>query len=84
MPGRILQVGYDDLVADPQAVGKRVAEYCGLSYEASIADVERGSGRVATASAALARQGVRRDRGQVWKHYEAHLRPLAEALRPLY
>lgn len=84
MPGRILQVSYDDLVADPQAVGRRVAEYCGLSYQASMAEVERESGRVATASAALARQGVRRDRGQVWKHYQAHLRPLAEGLRSLY
>ncbi|MBA3930058.1 MAG: sulfotransferase family protein [Xanthomonas sp.] len=83
LPGRILQVNYDELVSAPDAVGQRVAEYCGLSYQASIADVSRSGGRVATASAALARQGIRRDRGMVWRHYEAQLQPLRVGLSPL-
>ena len=84
LPGRILQVDYDELVSAPDEVGQRVAEYCGLSYQASIADVSRSSGRVATASAALARQGIRRDRGMVWRNYEAQLAPLKSGLSSLY
>lgn len=83
LPGRVLQVRYDELVAAPDAVGQRVAEYCGLRYEQSIADVSRSSGRVATASAALARQGFRRDRGMVWRNYESHLDTLKAGLATL-
>ena len=84
LPGRILQVDYDELVSAPDVVGQRVAEYCGLSYQPSIADVSRSSGRVATASAALARQGIRRDRGMVWRNYEAQLVPLRTGLSSFY
>lgn len=84
LPGRILQVSYDDLVAAPEVVGQHVAEYCGLAYQSSIADVSRSSGRVATASAALAREGIRRDRGMVWRNYEARLAPLRAGLSSFY
>ena len=83
LPGRILQVNYDELVSAPDVVGQRVADFCGLSYQASIADVSRSTGRVATASAALARQGIRRDRGMVWRNYETQLGPLQAGLSAL-
>lgn len=83
LPGRILQVSYDELVTAPDVVGQRVAEYCGLQYQASISDVGRSTGRVATASAALARQGIRRDRGMVWRNYETYLGPLQAGLSGL-
>jgi hypothetical protein len=83
LPGRILQVNYDELVSAPDVVGQRVADFCGLSYQPSIADVSRSTGRVATASAALARQGIRRDRGMVWRNYEAQLGPLQAGLSAL-
>lgn len=83
LPGGILQVNYDELVSAPDVVGRRVAEYCGLHYQPSIADVSRSTGRVATASAALARQGIRRDRGMVWRNYEPYLGPLQAGLSSL-
>lgn len=82
-PGRMLDVRYDDLVADPETVAAGIASFCGLPYEAAMVDVTRSDGRVATASAALARQGIRRDRGQVWRHYEAQLQPLVAGLKPV-
>lgn len=84
MPGRVLDVHYDELVADPDTVAARVAQYCGLDYEPAIVDVTRASGRVATASAGLARQGIRKDRGRQWEPFAEHLLPLREALAPLY
>lgn len=82
-PGRMLEVRYDELVSDPVAVAMRIAEFCGLPYEDSMVDVGRSGGRVATASATLARQGIRRDRSQLWRHYESHLQPLLEGLHPV-
>lgn len=82
-PGRMLDVRYDELVADPAAVAARITDFCGLPYEPSVVDVDRADGRVATASAALARQGIRRDRGQAWRRYEAHLQPLIAGLAPV-
>lgn len=81
--GRLMDVSYADLVAEPEAVAAKVVEFCGLPLQPGLPNVDRAGGRVATASAALARQGIRRDRGQIWRHYEAHLRPLREGLQPV-
>jgi len=78
----MLDVRYEELISDPEGVASRIAGFCGLPYQSSMVDVGRSSGRVSTASAAIARQGIRRDRGQLWRHYEAHLQPLLNGLRP--
>lgn len=83
-PDRILDVHYDELVQNPEAVAARVAAFCGLEYQPALVDIGRSSGRVATASASLARQGIRRDRGQLWRSYEKYLQPLRDALAPAY
>lgn len=80
MPGRVLDVRYDDLVQSPEAQMRRVAEYCGLSFEPGMLDLERSDGAVVTASAAQVRQGIVKDRGRAWLPYEAHLQPLVDAL----
>jgi len=64
-------------------VMERIAAFCGIDYQPSLVDVSRSSGRVATASAALARQGIRKDRGALWRNYEQHLGPLIKALQPV-
>lgn len=84
LPGRILDVRYDELVADPQGMAVRIADFCGLEYQPGLVDISRPSGRVATASASLARQGIRKDRGNLWRRYETQLEPMRQILRPLY
>lgn len=80
LPDRVLDVRYDDLVAEPEASVLRVLEHCGLRRIEGLSDVARPGGRVSTASAGAARQGVLRDRGGVWWHYEAQLTTLRERL----
>ena len=84
LPGNILDVRYDDLVEKPEEVVARVAAHCGLEYQPAMLDVGRSGGSVATASASLVREGIRRDRGQVWRHYQHHLQPMVQTLRPAY
>lgn len=80
LPDRVLDVRYDSLVAEPEATVLRVLEHCGLRRIEGLSDVARSGGRVSTASAGTARQGILRDRGGVWRHYEAQLAPLRDHL----
>ena len=80
MPGRILDVAYDDLVGDTEATARRVFDSCGLPFAPEALDVGRASGDVATASTTSVREGILRNRGGAWKHYARQLQPMREAL----
>ena len=77
---RILDVDYDDLVADPQGTATRMARFVGLEFEPTMLALERRTDAVATASSVMMRDGIRRDRGKVWLPYERHLGAMIEAL----
>jgi hypothetical protein len=79
MPGRILDVDYDELVSDPEPTARKVLAFCGLSFEPGTLVVDR-PGAVATASSAYVRSGILRNRGAAWKPYANHLRPMLDAL----
>jgi len=84
LPGRVLDISYDALIQDPATMARNVARHCGLEFEPGMVDIARSSGTVSTPSAGTARQGFKRDRGQVWRRYEQHLQPLRDALEPAY
>lgn len=71
LPGAILEVRYEDLVADPEAVGRTVARFCGL-------DDTPSRSRTAAQQAFHAREVAR------WRRYRAHLGPLERILAELY
>lgn len=80
-PGRIFDVDYGMLTADPAAVMKEVAAFCGLDYRPAMSDTRSSKRAVATASAIQVREGVvRRDRPK-WAPYARELQPLIGALR---
>lgn len=81
LPGTVLNVEYQRLVDDPDGTIREVAEFCGFDYQPAQVDVARSGGRIATASAALARSGIVKDRGEIWRHYAHHLQPLIDGLR---
>jgi hypothetical protein len=73
-------VNYQDLVDDPETSAARIAAFCGLDYEPSMIRIEARSDAVSTASSVMMRDGIRKDRGQVWKAYERQLQPIIQAL----
>ena len=82
-PGRVLDVHYERLVADPEGVARDVLAFCGLPWVPAVVSPQERRGAVATASAAQVREPIH-DRfvGQ-WRRYEARLQPLRERLGTL-
>lgn len=78
-PGRIMDVDYAELVAEPEAVTRRMATFCGLQFEPAMVSIEQRRDAVSTASSVMMRDGIRTDRGRLWKAYERHLQPMIDA-----
>lgn len=83
MPGAILDVDYARLVEAPEAVAREVLAFCGLSYEAGCSDIARNRNPVSTISSAQVREPIHRRALGEWQRYEAHLRPLRDALQAI-
>jgi tetratricopeptide (TPR) repeat protein len=82
-PGAILRVVYEDLVDDTEAQVRRVLDYCGLPFDAACLRFFENDRPVRTASSEQVRQPIYREGLDHWKHFEAWLAPLREALGPL-
>jgi hypothetical protein len=79
LPGRILDVDYDRLTRDPEAVMREVSGFCGIDFEPAMLDT-RSSRGVATASAVQVRQGIQARDVPKWAPYATELAPLIRAL----
>ena len=80
LPGRVLRVQYEDLVADLEGTVARLLEHCGLGFEPACVEFHRSARSVGTASAQQVRQPLYRDALGHWRHYEPWLGPLRAAL----
>ena len=77
----LYEVEYEALVKDPQHVGARVAEYCGLVWTLEALEVHKSTSVSFTASAAQIRRPIYGSSSGRWRYYRAHLGPLIGALR---
>ncbi len=77
------EIQYEQLVADPRQVGAAAAGACGLPWHDSALAVERNTDVCLTQSAAQVRRPIYRSSAGRWRHYRAHLGPLAHALQRL-
>jgi tetratricopeptide (TPR) repeat protein len=79
-PGRILDVHYDALVAEPGRVARQVLDFCGLAWDPSVVAIEARTGVVATASSVQMREPIHQRFIGQWRRYEDRLQPLRQAL----
>jgi len=79
----LLQVRYEDVVADLEGQARRLVAHCGLEWDARCLDFHKTERRVQTASANQVRQPIYDSSIGIWRAYETHLGPLIEALGPL-
>ncbi len=83
LPGKVLDVHYEEVVADLEGQVRRILEYCGLGWEESCLNFHESSRSVKTASSEQVRQPIYSSSVNSWRHYEQHLDPLIEMLEPL-
>jgi len=81
-PGRILDVRYEDTVADVERQSRRLLEFLGLPFEEGLLRFYATERLVKTPSASQVRQPIYSDALDSWKNYEHRLRPLIENLQP--
>ncbi|TDK50465.1 tetratricopeptide repeat-containing sulfotransferase family protein [Antarcticimicrobium luteum] len=79
-PGRIFDLDYAELVADPEGATRALAAAAGLDWTEDWLAPERGTGAVLTASSDQVRRPIYRGSDEGWRRYEAQLAPLSSAL----
>lgn len=79
-PGRILEVDYEALVDNQEAVTRDVLTYCGLAWDEHCRSFENNPTPVDSASAVQVRSPVHRQALARWKHYRPQLANLQQLL----
>ena len=80
LPGKILRVQYEDVVADLETQVRRILDYCGLPFEQACIDFHSNKRAVRTPSSEQVRRPIYQSGLEQWRNYETHLKPLKKAL----
>jgi tetratricopeptide (TPR) repeat protein len=80
-PGRILDVRYEDTVADIESQSRRMLDFLDLEFEEQVLDFYKTRRIVKTPSASQVRQPIYKDSVAAWKNYEKHLGPLIDHIK---
>ena len=83
LPGRVLTVQYEDLVADFDNQLRRLLDHCELPWEDACARFYETERPIRTASSEQVRQPVYTQSIHYWRNYEKHLGELIEVLEPV-
>lgn len=81
LPGRLIEVEYEKLVADPEAETRRLYRALGLAWTPDAIRPQDNPATISTASVWQARQPIYSHAVGRWRHYEKHLEPLRAALQ---
>jgi tetratricopeptide (TPR) repeat protein len=79
-PDRMLDVRYEEVVADLEGQARRLLNYCELPWDDRCLDFHATERSVRTASATQVRQPIYQSSVARWRGYEDFLAPLLEAL----
>lgn len=77
LPGRILELRYEDLVADQDGQTRRLLDHCRLDWSDACLDFHAQGGAVSTPSAAQVRRPIYGDSVARWRRHAAALAPVA-------
>jgi tetratricopeptide (TPR) repeat protein len=80
LPVPLLEVDYEETVADLEGVARRLVEWCGLDWEPGCLAFHEGKRPVRTASVSQVRQPIYQRSVARWHHYEKSLGPLFDRL----
>ena len=80
LPTPVLEVRYEDLIADMEAVSRRMIAFCGLDWDDACLAFHENDRPILTGSHWQARQSIYKSSVGRWRCYEQHLEPLKQAL----
>jgi hypothetical protein len=80
LPLPLLEVAYEDLVADVESVSRRLVAFCGLEWDERCVRFHENQRLVQTMSRVQVRQPIYTSSVGRWRRYAAHLQPLLQAL----
>lgn len=81
LPGRIMDINYEDTIADPEYWSRKLIDHIGLEWDDACLAPHKLERTVKTASHWQVRQPIYKTSVQRWKNYEEFLQPLIEALK---
>jgi len=80
LPGRILDLAYEDVVTNHEAMVQRLLEYVGLPFEPACLEFHQNPAPTTTSSSVQVRQPLYDSSLEQWRHYAAELAPLRARL----
>ncbi|RPH58922.1 MAG: sulfotransferase family protein, partial [Burkholderiales bacterium] len=83
LPGRVLDVQYESVVADQEAQTRRLLDFCGLPWEDPCLRYYETERAIRTASSEQVRRPIYTSSMGLWRHYTRELAPLIEILQPV-
>ena len=82
LPGKILRVRYEDVVADLETQVRRLLDHCGLPFEEACLNFHQNERAVRTASSEQVRQPIFKSGVDQWENFSSYLDPLRDVLGP--
>ena len=82
LPGKVLRVRYEDVVADLEPLVRRILDFCGLPFEDACLRFHETRRAVRTASSEQVRKPIFTSGVDQWEHFSAYLDPLRSILGP--
>ena len=83
LPGRVLRVNYEDLIANFESEVRRLLDYCGLAFEEQCLRFHETRRVVQTASSEQVRRPLYSASVEEWRNFEPWLGPLKRSLGEL-
>ncbi|MGB8328095.1 MAG: sulfotransferase [Steroidobacteraceae bacterium] len=83
LPGKVLRVQHEDVVADLESSVRRILGFCNLEFEPACLEFHKTERSVRTASSEQVRRPIYREGLDQWRNFAPWLGPLREALGSL-
>ena len=80
LPGKVLRMRYEDVVADTENQVRRLLDFCGLPFEPACVNFHQTERAVRTASSEQVRQPIFTSGLDQWERYAPYLDPLRSVL----
>jgi tetratricopeptide (TPR) repeat protein len=80
LPGRILDVAYEDIVTQLEPATRRLLDYVGLPFEEACLEFHRNPAAIMTASSVQVRKPIYDSSLHLWRNFAAELAPLRARL----